>query len=73
MVTVHEKQRGGVRNNPEVAELDTACAAFPGKDEGSLAVSEQLSKRVLALPMHPYLDEPTQDRIVEAVRRALTN
>jgi dTDP-4-amino-4,6-dideoxygalactose transaminase len=30
-------------------------------------VSEKLSKRVISLPMHPYLDEATQDRIVSAV------
>jgi dTDP-4-amino-4,6-dideoxygalactose transaminase len=30
-------------------------------------VSEALSKTVLSLPMHPYLDEATQDRIVQAV------
>lgn len=30
-------------------------------------VSEKLSQRVISLPMHPYLDEATQDRIIEAV------
>ena len=30
-------------------------------------VSEKLSKHVMALPMHPYLDQPTQDRIIAAV------
>jgi dTDP-4-amino-4,6-dideoxygalactose transaminase len=25
----------------------------------------------VSLPMHAYLDEPTQDRIIEAVQRAL--
>jgi dTDP-4-amino-4,6-dideoxygalactose transaminase len=30
-------------------------------------VSEKLSRRVISLPMHPYLDEATQDRIVSAV------
>jgi dTDP-4-amino-4,6-dideoxygalactose transaminase len=30
-------------------------------------VSERLARTVVSLPMHPYLDEPTQDRIVEAV------
>ena len=32
-----------------------------------LPVSETLGKTVLSLPMHPYLDEATQDRIVDAV------
>jgi len=29
--------------------------------------SDRISKTVVSLPMHPYLDAPTQDRIVEAV------
>ena len=40
--------------------------------EGGLAVSEQLSAEVLSLPMHGYLDATTQDRIIDAARRALT-
>jgi dTDP-4-amino-4,6-dideoxygalactose transaminase len=39
--------------------------------EGGLALSERLSAEVISLPMHAYLDEPVQDRIIEAVRRAL--
>jgi dTDP-4-amino-4,6-dideoxygalactose transaminase len=39
--------------------------------DGGLAVSEQLAAEVLSLPMHAYLDEPTQDGIVAAVRAAL--
>jgi dTDP-4-amino-4,6-dideoxygalactose transaminase len=34
-------------------------------------VSEQLSKEVISLPMHAYLEPPVQDRIIDAVRRAL--
>ena len=36
-----------------------------------MAVSERLAGEVLSLPMHAYLDAATQDRIVDAVRRAL--
>lgn len=39
--------------------------------EGGLPVSERLAEEVISLPMHAYLDAPTQDRIVGAVRRAL--
>jgi dTDP-4-amino-4,6-dideoxygalactose transaminase len=39
--------------------------------EGGLAVSERLAEEVISLPMHAYLDEETQDRIIEAVRAAL--
>ena len=39
--------------------------------EGGLAVSERLADEVISLPMHAYLDAPTQDRVIEAVRRVL--
>jgi len=39
--------------------------------EGGLAVTERLAGEVISLPMHAYLDEATQDRIVGAVRGAL--
>jgi len=38
---------------------------------GGAPVSERLAEEVISLPMHAYLDESTQDRIIEAVRRAL--
>jgi dTDP-4-amino-4,6-dideoxygalactose transaminase len=41
--------------------------------EGGLAVSERLAQEVISLPMHAYLDEPVQDRIIAAVRRALAS
>jgi dTDP-4-amino-4,6-dideoxygalactose transaminase len=34
-------------------------------------VSEALSGHVVSLPMHPYLDEATQDRIIAAVLASL--
>jgi dTDP-4-amino-4,6-dideoxygalactose transaminase len=49
----------------------TAYRDFPVAD-GGLAVSEQLSREVISLPMHAYLDEPTQDRIISAVRGAIS-
>ncbi len=45
---------------------------FPVGD-GGVAVSDQLAGEVISLPMHAYLDEPTQSRIVDAVRRALVS
>ncbi|HVV41641.1 MAG TPA: DegT/DnrJ/EryC1/StrS family aminotransferase [Nitrobacter sp.] len=39
--------------------------------EGGLPVSEKLSQEVISLPMHAYLDEPMQDRVIKAVRAAL--
>jgi len=39
--------------------------------EGGAPVGERLAEEVISLPMHAYLDEATQDRIIAAVRRAL--
>ena len=47
----------------------TAYRDFPVAD-GGLPVSEKLSADVISLPMHAYLDEPTQERIIKAVRGA---
>jgi dTDP-4-amino-4,6-dideoxygalactose transaminase len=33
-----------------------------------LTVSEGLPSRILCLPMHPYLSEADQDRIIETIR-----
>lgn len=40
---------------------------FP-RTPGGLKVSEELPKRILCLPMHPYLSESDQNRIIETVR-----
>jgi dTDP-4-amino-4,6-dideoxygalactose transaminase len=34
------------------------------------AVSERLASRVVSLPMHPYLDKATQDRVIAAVLKS---
>jgi dTDP-4-amino-4,6-dideoxygalactose transaminase len=39
--------------------------------KGGVAVSDRLAAEVISLPMHAYLDAATQDRIVDASRRAL--
>ena len=52
---------------PKPLHQQTAYRAFPVAT-GSLPVSDRAGPRVLSLPMHPYLDEPTQDLIVDAVR-----
>jgi dTDP-4-amino-4,6-dideoxygalactose transaminase len=43
---------------------------YPRAGNG-LPVSDRLAAEVLSLPMHPYLDEDIQDRIVDALRMAL--
>src|SRR5271170_6851593 len=47
-----------------------AYRAYPVAD-GGVPVSDRLAEEVISLPMHAYLEPPVQDRIVEAVRRAL--
>jgi dTDP-4-amino-4,6-dideoxygalactose transaminase len=49
----------------------TAYRDFPVAD-GGLPASEMLSGDVISLPMHAYLDEPTQERVIKAVRGALS-
>ncbi len=56
---------------PKPLHLQTAYRGFPVAD-GGLPVSEAIAAEVLSLPMHPYLDEVTQNRIVSAVRKALS-
>ena len=55
---------------PKSLHQQTAYRDFPIAS-GGLAVSERLSAEVISLPMHAYLDEPTQERIIRAVRGAL--
>ncbi len=48
----------------------TAYRHYPVAGNG-LPVSDRLADEVLSLPMHPYLDAETQDRIVRTMREAL--
>ncbi|RMC94045.1 DegT/DnrJ/EryC1/StrS family aminotransferase [Aquitalea palustris] len=45
--------------------------AHLGQGEGSFPLAEAAGKRVMSLPMHPFLDDATQDAIVAAVKKAL--
>jgi dTDP-4-amino-4,6-dideoxygalactose transaminase len=55
---------------PKPTHKQTAYLDYPVA-EGGLPVTEKLAGEVISLPMHAYLDEATQDRIVMAVRGAL--
>ncbi len=48
---------------PRPLHLQSAYSQFPTSPNG-LAVSEELSKTVFSIPMHPYLDTASQDRII---------
>ncbi|OAF01306.1 aminotransferase DegT [Bradyrhizobium centrolobii] len=49
----------------------TAYKQYPVA-EGGLPVCESLSQDVISLPMHAYLDEAAQERIIAAVRGAVS-
>ena len=55
---------------PKSMHQQTAYRDFPVAD-GGLPACESLSRNVISLPMHAYLDEPTQERIIKAVRGAI--
>lgn len=55
---------------PKPLHQQTAYKHFPVAGNG-LPISERAAQEVVALPMHPYLDEETQDYIIAAVREAL--
>ena len=50
----------------------SAYRHYPTAGNG-LPVSDRLASEVLSLPMHPYLDEGTQDHIVAALRASLSD
>jgi dTDP-4-amino-4,6-dideoxygalactose transaminase len=52
---------------PKSMHQQTAYKDYPVAD-GGLPASERLSSDVISLPMHAYLDEASQDRVIQAVR-----
>jgi dTDP-4-amino-4,6-dideoxygalactose transaminase len=56
---------------PKPLHQQTAYRHYPTATGGALPVSEDLANRVFSLPIHPYLDNDTIDRITAAVREAL--
>lgn len=55
---------------PRPLHQQTAYCAYP-VGAGGVEVSERLSGTVVSLPMHPYLSESDQDRVIAAVRHAV--
>ena len=54
---------------PKPLNEQTAYRRFPVAGNG-LPVSERVAREVVALPMHPYLDEATQSRIIASATAA---
>ena len=44
---------------------------YLGQPEGSFPVSEAAARRVISLPMHPYLAEAQQAKVVQALKEAV--
>ncbi|WP_299866557.1 DegT/DnrJ/EryC1/StrS family aminotransferase [uncultured Hoeflea sp.] len=57
---------------PKPLHQQTAYKRFPVSGNG-LPISERTSRQVIALPMHPYLEESVQDYIIDAVRVVATD
>jgi dTDP-4-amino-4,6-dideoxygalactose transaminase len=55
---------------PKSMHQQMAYRDFPVAD-GGVPASESLSRDVISLPMHAYLDEPTQARIIKTVHGAI--
>ena len=70
MAALRERGVPSAAYYPRPMHLQTAYRHQP-VEGGSLPVSEDLAERVVALPMHPYLSEADQDRVVGAVREAM--
>ena len=55
---------------PKSMHQQTAYRHYPVAD-GGLPVCEKLSRECISLPMHPYLDAATLERVISAVRDAV--
>ena len=55
---------------PVPLNLQPAFASLQ-QGEGSFPKAESAAKRVMSLPMHPFLDEATQDAIVAVVKKVV--
>lgn len=82
--TIQVEDRDGLREMLQTRGIPTAihypiplhlqpAFSFLKYGEGSLPLSERAAKRVLSLPMHPYLEEVAQDKIIETIIDHLTN
>ncbi|WP_316862994.1 DegT/DnrJ/EryC1/StrS family aminotransferase [uncultured Cohaesibacter sp.] len=55
---------------PKPLHMQKAYMNYPGDPDG-LAISATLADQVFSIPMHPYLDEMTQDQIIAGLRKAI--
>lgn len=80
--TIEVDQRAAVQASLKEAGIPTAvhypiplhlqpAFAHLGKGVGSFPVAENAGNRVMSLPMHPFLDDESQIKVVDAVKAAL--
>ena len=76
-----EAQRDAIMKKMQAAGIPTViyyprplhlqgAFSFLGYRQGDFPVSEESARRIFSLPMHPYLSEGDQDRIIAALRDA---
>lgn len=68
---LREKSIPTARYYPKPVHKQTAYENYPCGARG-MANTEDAMTKVIALPMHPYLDEDTQDMIIEGIKSALS-
>jgi len=68
--TLREKGIPSARYYPRPIHRQTAYEHYPVQGNG-LTHTEDCMGKVISLPMHPYLDEATQDLIIQAVIGAI--
>ena len=56
---------------PMPLHTQKAYDTFP-TDPAGMDVSETLATQVFSLPMHPYLDQRTQDKVIESLRNSVS-
>ena len=66
-----EKGIPTARYYPKPVHLQTAYSHFPS-GAGGMANTMDCIDNIISLPMHPYLDEDTQDMIIETAKAALS-
>jgi len=65
-----EKSIPTARYYPKPVHMQTAYEKFPC-GAGGMANTDDCIGNIISLPMHPYLDENTQDMIIETAKAAL--
>ncbi len=68
--TLKEKGIPTARYYPKPVHVQTAYSHYPC-GAGGMANTEDCIGNIISLPMHPYLDENTQDMIIETAKAAL--